>query len=152
MKIRSILEILHDFENLRKFWPFLLKTLQFSQYLIKIFQIFCGSSLTHRKYFHKISLILEDMEIYAAVHFTILMAFFHQGPQGPTSSKMSWMCWMPTTVATSIFDFVLGVGERWWARKVKFSFGFCLKSAVVAVICESSNGHTYILPHSSSCV
>ena len=69
LKIRPISEILHDFENLRKFWPFLLKTLLFSQYLIKIFQIFCGSSLTHRKYFHQISLILEDMEIYAAVHF-----------------------------------------------------------------------------------
>ena len=70
LKIRSILEILYDFENLRKFWPFLLKTLQFSQYLIKNFQIFCGSSLTHRKYFHQISLNLEHMEIYAAVHFT----------------------------------------------------------------------------------
>ena len=71
LKIRSILEILYDFENLRKFWPFLLKTLQFSQYLIKNFQIFCGSSLTHRKYFHQISLNLEHMEIYAAVHFTV---------------------------------------------------------------------------------
>ena len=72
LKIRSILEILYDFENLRKFWPFLLKTLQFSQYLIKNFQIFCGSSLTHRKYFHQISLNLEHMEIYAAVHFMII--------------------------------------------------------------------------------
>ena len=33
---------LSKFEKLRKFWPFLLKTLLF-QYLIKNFQIFCGS-------------------------------------------------------------------------------------------------------------
>ena len=62
------------FQSSSKLRPFLLKTLQFSQYLIKIFQIFCGSSLTHRKYFHQISLNLEHMEIYAAV---LLIHFFY---------------------------------------------------------------------------
>jgi hypothetical protein len=46
--------------------------LLFSQYLIKNFQIFCGSSLTHRKYFQQISLNLEHIEIYAAVHKFLL--------------------------------------------------------------------------------
>jgi len=142
-----------------------------------------------------------------AKQLIILMTYFHQGPQGPTSSKMSWMCWMPITATTRIFIFVLGVGERGhffeeseifamksaWNRHEIFVFEikseasqtfvlvflmrmrccsmkceelistcwqsslslyfllvFGLKSAVVAVICESSNGHTYILPQGSS--
>ena len=134
-------------------------------------------------------------------HFNDLLP---SGPQGPTSSKKSWMCWMPITAATSLFNsYWVSVREDISSRRVKFSldsalnlciwnqvrsisnvcscifnenetlfnevrrvdvdvltklfvslfsFGFWLKSAVVAVICESSNGHTYILPHGPSCV
>ncbi len=45
---------------------------------------------------------------------------------------------MPVDVLTKLFGSL-------------FSFGFSIKSAVVAVICESSNCHTYILPHGSNC-
>ncbi len=35
---------------------------------------------------------------------------------------------------------------------MKFSFGFCLKSAVLAVICESSNGHLHFVPWFKLCI
>ena len=66
------------FWNSDRYWRFctiLHETLLFSQNLMKIFQIFCGSSLTHRKYFHQILLNLEHMEIYAAVHFTYAILY-----------------------------------------------------------------------------
>ena len=131
MKIRSILEILHDFENLRKFWPFLLKTLQISQYLIKIFQIFCGSSLTHRKYFHQISLILEDMEIYAAVHFKIIRfytnnIFFTTMQTCAASQVKSWLWLFCIFQKSQVMTWLLD--DLTWLFLKKMTFGASLRS------------------------